>query len=387
MTSEEAESGPRQHSVKVPRLYKVASKLLKEHRQGGKSVKALSFSQDTRKKHPNVKGVFALLSESSRRERQLSLLIRKTGILRQETGLDEDLARVLLVELLFGKGKLPGGQSRPEQTVLKYEEQLRKLMEEGGVGAEEQERVRVPRYARVNTLKISLEAAISELIEEDGCEEVHLKRGGFVETASNLEEHQFVRDPLVPNLLAFACGTSFHGHRFYDSGKVLLQDRASCLPVAALRPPRDSVVLDACAAPGMKTTQLAAAVGRVGKVYAVERSKERADVLRKMLADSAADKVTDVVEANFLDLDPSQYQDVEHIVLDPSCSGSGMLQRSDTFSGERRLQSLSFVQAKLFKHALSFPNLKSMVYSTCSVFKEENEEVSYIISYTSMSFY
>ncbi len=54
---------------------------------------------------------------------------------------------------------------------------------------------------------------------------------------------------------------------------------------------------------------------------------------------------------------------------------AGMVQRGSTEADEIRLQKLSFLQAKLLAHALSFPNLRSMVYSTCSTYKEENETV------------
>ena len=101
---------------------------------------------------------------------------------------------------------------------------------------------------------------------------------------------------------------------------------------------------------------------------------------------------------DFLDLDPSEYVDVEYIVLDPSCSGSGkflfrakkmqftelgcrasvsgMVNREgESDMSEQRLQSLAAVQARLLRHALSFPNVKKVVYSTCSTSSEENEEV------------
>lgn len=110
-------------------------------------------------------------------------------------------------------------------------------------------------------------------------------------------------------------------------------------------------------------------------MYAVEKSAKRCAVLRKMVADSGADRVTEVINSDFLLLDPGDYPDVRHIVLDPSCSGSGMVARGETEADGARLRRLAFLQSKLLSHALSFPNLRSMVYSTCSVSREENEEV------------
>ncbi len=95
-----------------------------------------------------------------------------------------------------------------------------------------------------------------------------------------------------------------------------------------------------------------------------------------MVSDAGADSIVNVQNADFLTLNPSSYPDVEHVLLDPSCSGSGMRGASKTESGEGRLRSLAFLQAKMLAHAISFPAVRSVAYSTCSVFKEENEMVS-----------
>ena len=134
-------------------------------------------------------------------------------------------------------------------------------------------------------------------------------------------------------------------------------------------------------------------------MYAVERSAKRCETLRKIVEGAGAGSVVQVMNRDFLDLDPSEYADVGYIVLDPSCSGSGKLSHftldftdpsctvcSPCVSGmvnregesdmsAQRLQSLAAVQARLLRHALSFPNVKKVVYSTCSTSPEENEEV------------
>ncbi len=309
----------RVHSVKVPRLYKVASKLLKEHQQSLVNVKTLAFRDETRKLHPNIKALYALLAESARRSKTLDRILEGSQLLSREPGLDPHLARVLVTELLFGKGVLPG-ESRPVKAVKAHEEELRRearKQQEGGRTAP------FPRYARVNRLKTTMEEVKSQL-ESEGWEEQRVSTESFPSLASRLEPHQFVRDPFLPDVLAFAPGTSFYGHHLYSDGLLLLQDRASCLPVTALSLSPGAVVLDACAAPGMKTAQAAAAVGRGGKVYAVERDQRRCQLLRKMLSDAgAAEGITQVINMDFLKLRPESYPDVQHVILDPSCSGSG----------------------------------------------------------------
>lgn len=71
---------------------------------------------------------------------------------------------------------------------------------------------------------------------------------------------------------------------------------------------------------------------------------------------------------------------VEYILVDPSCSGSGMQNRlSVTGSEEKdadRLRKLGGLQIKILSHAMTnFPNVKRIAYSTCSLYEEENEEV------------
>lgn len=76
---------------------------------------------------------------------------------------------------------------------------------------------------------------------------------------------------------------------------------------------------------------------------------------------------------------PQQCPDVEYILVDPSCSGSGMQGRisvCDEQKDDKRLFKLAGLQIKILCHAMqSFPNVKRIVYCTCSLWKEENEQV------------
>lgn len=93
------------HSVKVPRLYKIAAKVIKDVQENGASLKTLVFS----KKHPNVSGLYALTLNTLQKTDQLNELINETKILINEPRLDPWLARVLITELLWGKQRLTAG--------------------------------------------------------------------------------------------------------------------------------------------------------------------------------------------------------------------------------------------------------------------------------------
>lgn len=80
----------------------------------------------------------------------------------------------------------------------------------------------------------------------------------------------FSRDLHVPDLLLFSPQTTFNNDPLYLSGKIILQDKASCFPAIVLSPPAtdESVVIDATAAPGNKTSHLSALMENKGKVTA-----------------------------------------------------------------------------------------------------------------------
>lgn len=83
----------------------------------------------------------------------------------------------------------------------------------------------------------------------------------------------FSRDLHVPDLLLFSPQTTFSNDPLYLSGKIILQDKASCFPAIVLSPPAtdESVVIDATAAPGNKTSHLSALMENKGKVTAKKK--------------------------------------------------------------------------------------------------------------------
>lgn len=104
---------------------------------------------------------------------------------------------------------------------------------------------------------------------------------GFLKAVDNMTDEQFLADIHINDLFVFPASSK----RFWalsaltKESKVILQDKASCFPAFLLSPPRKSCVLDMCAAPGMKSTHLAAIMKNRGTVYAVELDKKRYHLL------------------------------------------------------------------------------------------------------------
>lgn len=192
-----------------------------------------------------------------------------------------------------------------------------------------------PRWVRVNTLKVSL----NELLTDRFAKYEKAETLAQVMAASGSTKIYFP-DPNIPNLLAFPPKIDLSKSSAYTNGKIILQDKASCFPAYLLNvTPEDGDAIDGCAAPGNKTTHLAAIMSNLSpgdqsrKIIAFERDKTRAGILQNMVKLAAADKITSVkANADFLAVDPGaeEYCNVSAILLDPSCSGSGIVGREDS---------------------------------------------------------
>ncbi|KAH8926619.1 S-adenosyl-L-methionine-dependent methyltransferase [Atractiella rhizophila] len=189
--------------------------------------------------------------------------------------------------------------------------------------------------------------------------------------------------PHVPSVYTVPTSFALTSHQAYKSGQVIIQDLGSCMPAHALfpSPPVEEMeVLDCCAAPGNKTSHLAAILGNKGKVHAFERDEKRFQVLKSMCGKAGAKNIQ-FYNRDFLSVDPTEFKNVTHILCDPSCSGSGMVTQhagtsiSSLPRDPKRLSSLSNFQLQILSHALRFPSAMRVTYSTCSVWGEENEEV------------
>ena len=259
------------------------------------------------------------------------------------------------------------------------------------MGSEGEVAMPLPRYARVNTLKASAASVISCFVAE-GWRLLTAPTDGVGGLAARPPPAAtFWVDAHVPALLVFPPSTELHQHALVRASMLILQDKASCLAPAALAPRAGALVVDACAAPGNKTTQLAALAAPGGRVLACERDVRRASVLRARAAAAAGDAI-DVRLVDFLDVDPrtAPWCDATCLQLDPTCSGSGMVERASYQLGTAgsaagragaaggrapHLVELGALQLRLLTHGLSFPRASTLVYSTCSVHPAEDEAV------------
>ncbi len=163
----------------------------------------------------------------------------------------------------------------------------------------------------------------------------------------------------------------------YKNGKIYLQSLSSMLPPIILEPKEGTDILDMAAAPGGKTTQIAALTNNKAHITACEKNKIRAERLKYNVDKQGATCVFIMPkDARFID----DFFSFDQILLDAPCSGSGTLDYNDAnvekYFTEQLIERSSKTQKTLLSKAIKL--LKpghEMVYSTCSILDCENEDV------------
>lgn len=165
----------------------------------------------------------------------------------------------------------------------------------------------------------------------------------------------------------------------YLAGHYLLQAGSSLLPVQALDPQAGDRVLDMSAAPGGKSTHLAALMRNTGVLFANDASKDR---LKSLIANIHRMGVHNAVVCNY---DARKLPSIlglnsfQRILLDAPCSGTGVISKDPTVKASKTdadFTMLTHLQKELILAAADMCEAGGFfVYSTCSVTVEENEEV------------
>lgn len=477
------------------------------------------------------KAAYALSLGALRYKSVLDEVLEASNFMKLDRKMNRALVLVMMYDLLLSPSRSIQGGGAVKKLLMSHENHMRATFarvkmahqvsqDEDLLPKEIRFTARLPRYVRVNTLRATVKE-VQAVLAADGFQ-LQDARYDHREAAwaAGSEQHYFV-DAHIPSLLVFSPGTDLHDHSLLTSGRIILQDKASCMTAAALDPTPDDAsgtfhVLDACAAPGNKTTHLlaiamehcrenmpalatslpqtanksepsaAAATTTVAtnsqaaakkrprapteddendlstlgqsratgqqvsfelgasgppkiQLEAFEVDPTRYQLLQRMMAralptpyrasgDLAPAAVPSVSAScppcvparvtlsnrSFLDVDPRSpaYASVRAILLDPTCSGSGMLHRIEQFykhrvedvapvgapatkatarlgglltrvlpSGAEKAEVMSNVaqlaqfQTTILSHALSFPRVEVVAYSTCSVHAAEDEAV------------
>lgn len=211
---------------------------------------------------------------------------------------------------------------------------------------------------RVNTLKARVDEVVKAL-EKEG-KEVAVSE-------------------VVPTVIKFAGPYDFDRSKLYKKGKFVIQEEASALASILLDPKPGEVVVDLCAAPGGKTLHMAELMKNRGVIHAfdidelrlkrMEELIERCGIRIVKIYRKDARKATKILGEEIAD----------KVMLDAPCTSDGTLMKNPELRWrirEDKIKELAELQYELLNVAIDLLKPKGRVlYCTCSMFKEENEEV------------
>lgn len=209
---------------------------------------------------------------------------------------------------------------------------------------------------RINTIKTNFEKIKEELEKE----KIDFAVSDFYENAIILND---VDENKIRTL------------EMYKNGEIYLQSLSSMLPPLILEPREKENILDMTAAPGGKTTQIAMLANNKALITACEKNKIRYDRLAYNVEKQGA-KGINLMQEDSRKL--SNYFSFDKILLDAPCSGSGTLYSEDEnlekYFTEELISRSAKTQEILLNKALNILKKNGeIVYSTCSILKEENE--------------
>ncbi len=210
---------------------------------------------------------------------------------------------------------------------------------------------------RVNTLKTDAKSLKQELEEKEKIkvEEAELEDFLLLEGAKNIENRQA-----------------------FQEGMFTIQDEAAGLIPSVLNPKPGESVLDACSSPGGKTTYMAELMKNQGEIVAWDLHEHRVK-----LVDKTAQRLG-ITIIRTQTKDATQYEEkykekFDKILLDVPCLGIGVLKRKPDIKWQRKpedIKEITKIQKEILETCSKY--LKTggeLVYSTCSIFKEENENI------------
>ncbi|BAY24741.1 Fmu, rRNA SAM-dependent methyltransferase [Calothrix sp. NIES-2100] len=163
----------------------------------------------------------------------------------------------------------------------------------------------------------------------------------------------------------------------FSEGWWVVQDSSAQLVSHLLDPQPGEVVIDACAAPGGKTTHIAELMGDKGKIWACDRTASR---LRKLQENAQRLNLQSIQICTGDSRQFVQFKNTaDRVLLDAPCSGLGTLHRHADARWRQTpetVQELSQLQQELLSHSSTFVKVGGvLVYATCTLHPAENEAV------------
>jgi 16S rRNA (cytosine967-C5)-methyltransferase len=213
----------------------------------------------------------------------------------------------------------------------------------------------LPTYIRLNALKISNKASVRDI----ACR----IRGSRLQQLDYVLKVERARSVLARSSL-------------FESGEIVLQDLASIVTGLVASPKQGAVVVDVCAAPGNKTSHLAAIMENKGEIYSIDASQKRLSHWKTEMHRTGV-SIAYPIRTDAMHIPLSKEADL--VLVDPPCSNTGVFARNPSIKWNTttsRVDDLAIRQYSILRAASEHVAQNgTLVYCTCSILPEENELV------------
>lgn len=201
----------------------------------------------------------------------------------------------------------------------------------------------------------------------------------FDEVYDKLEEMEYdVEEGYVcPEAVIIKGGRSIENNELFNDGLITVQDESAMIVAPVLDVEDGDTVLDLCAAPGGKTTHIAELLNGTGKVLAFDLHENKLSLIKENVERLGLNNVeVEVMDATKLN---SKYiSSSNRVLIDVPCSGIGIIRKKPEIKWNKTRKSLKDLvptQRQIMENAWAYLKYGgTMVYSTCTLNKEENEE-------------
>ena len=190
-------------------------------------------------------------------------------------------------------------------------------------------------------------------------------------------EYEISEGVICPEAINIKGGKSIENNPLFKEGKITVQDESAMLVAPLLDLKEGMTVVDLCSAPGGKTTHIAEILGNTGKVLAFDLHESKLGLIKENCERLGITNVTTFAQ-DATKLNAELVASTDRVLLDVPCSGLGIIRKKPEIKWNKKrndLREIIPVQREIMNNAWQY--LKQggvMIYSTCTLNKEENEE-------------
>ena len=190
-------------------------------------------------------------------------------------------------------------------------------------------------------------------------------------------EYNIEEGSICPEAISILGGKGIEKNKLFNEGKITVQDESAMLIAPLLDIEANQTIIDLCSAPGGKTTHIAELLDNTGKVLAFDLHPQKLELVKQNCDRLGITNVT-LQEMDATKLNKDLIGIADRILLDVPCSGIGIIRKKPEIKWSKKrkdLKEIVNVQRDIMKNAWEYLKKDGvMVYSTCTLNKEENEE-------------